>query len=156
MSKAWPVRGIDPRASVRRNARRILRVRIDELFSYAPVIPDPERVADLHAARIAAKRLRYTLELFDMIFGKRGAAAIDQLKDIQDLLGQIHDADVRIRLIEAESGSPHLDARVRTGLATMAMQELAVRSQMHQDVVQHWNALSDAGFERSLRLLTKR
>lgn len=102
MSKAWPVPGIAPSESLAENARRILAVRTAEFFSYTPIVALPEAVEELHALRIAAKRLRYTLELFRDVFGDRGEAVITQVKAFQEDLGEIHDHDVRLDLIAAE------------------------------------------------------
>ena len=52
--------------------------------------------------RISAKRLRYTLELFRPQFGKAGERQIERVKKIQELLGTLHDHDVRIELIGEE------------------------------------------------------
>jgi hypothetical protein len=102
VTKAWPVPGIDPSASLASNARRILGVRIAEYYSYQSVIRDEQAVEELHSLRISAKRLRYTLELFRIVFGESGERQILRVKQIQELLGQIHDHDVRIALIEDE------------------------------------------------------
>lgn len=102
MSKAWPVVDVDPDASVIDNARRVLAVRIAELYSYAPVVPHPELSESLHDMRIAAKRLRYTLELFRPQFGAAGLRQIDRVKALQESLGTLHDHDVRIDLIGDE------------------------------------------------------
>jgi hypothetical protein len=109
MAKAWPVPGVDPVASVPLNARRILAVRVAELYSWTPVIPHPEAIEPLHALRISAKRLRYTLELFGDDFGDDGARAIVQIREVQELLGTLHDIDVRIDLIEDELASTSLE-----------------------------------------------
>ncbi len=100
MSRAWDVPDIDPDAPMAVNARRILAVRIGELWSYDPIMPLAERTSELHDARIAAKRLRYTLELFRPVFGEAGQAAIQEIKGLQEDLGTLHDADVRIALVE--------------------------------------------------------
>jgi hypothetical protein len=102
MSRAWPVDDVDPAASLAVNARRILAVRMAEFYSYAPMVSDETAVEPLHNLRIAAKRLRYTLELFRSVFGKRGEAQIERIKAIQEDLGALHDHDVRIALIEDE------------------------------------------------------
>jgi hypothetical protein len=102
MSKAWPVANLDPNAPLDVNARRILRVRIGEFYSYEPIVANPLATIDLHNLRIAAKRLRYTLELFAGVFGDEGKRQIDRVKAIQEALGTLHDLDVRITLISDE------------------------------------------------------
>jgi hypothetical protein len=102
MSKAWPVANLDPNAPLDVNARRILRVRIGEFYSYEPIVANPLATIDLHNLRIAAKRLRYTLELFAGVFGDEGKRQIDRVKAIQEALGTLHDLDVRIALISDE------------------------------------------------------
>ena len=102
MSRAWPVRAVDPDASVIENARRVLAVRIAEYYSFEPVVAQPDLSEALHDLRISAKRLRYTLELFRPLLGKAGERQIDQVKAIQEILGTLHDHDVRIDLIGDE------------------------------------------------------
>ena len=102
MSKAWPVENLAPEESIAVNARRILRVRTGEYYSYEPVVDQPQAVEPLHDMRISAKRLRYTLELFRPLLGPLGEISIDRVKAIQEELGNLHDTDVRIALIREE------------------------------------------------------
>lgn len=102
MSRAWPVADLDPDAPLATNARRILAVKMAEYYAYAPIVPREDAGTALHDLRIAAKRLRYTLELFRVVFADVGAAQIERVKAIQEELGAIHDHDVRIGLIEDE------------------------------------------------------
>jgi hypothetical protein len=102
MSRAWPVEGIAPEGTLGDNARRILAVRIAEFYSYAPIVANENATEQLHDLRIAAKRLRYTLELFRIVFGEVGERQIERVKAIQEELGNLHDADVRIGLIQEE------------------------------------------------------
>lgn len=56
--------------------------------------------AEYHALRIRAKRLRYSLELFQDLYGRRGAQALLALKALQDGLGELQDltmTDQRLR-----------------------------------------------------------
>jgi hypothetical protein len=102
MSRAWPIHGIDPNAPVLDNARRVLAVRIAELYAFEPVVAHPELSRALHDMRIAAKRLRYTLELFRPWLGAETGALIERMKRIQEALGTLHDHDVRIDMIGDE------------------------------------------------------
>ncbi len=46
--------------------------------------------------RIAAKRLRYVLEITGPCFGPYADEAGERTKELQDLLGEIHDCDVLV------------------------------------------------------------
>ena len=62
----------------------------------------PER---LHAVRVATKKLRYALEVERELKRSRATARIEQLKRLQDLLGEIRDFEVlidRTRQVQAE------------------------------------------------------
>jgi hypothetical protein len=104
MAKPRPVTGIDPDKRMAPNARRILAVRIDEVYSYEWAITDPARVTELHDMRIACKRLRYLLEIFDVAFTTDLEPYIDTVKQLQDILGDIHDCDVQVPMLRK-----HLD-----------------------------------------------
>jgi CHAD domain-containing protein len=69
---------------------------LDEFLSYEGFIHKAENVAELHAMRIAGKHLRYTLEIFAPIYSHALDPHIRAMKNIQDLLGEIHDNDVWI------------------------------------------------------------
>ena len=155
MSRAWPVPDLDPKASLETNARRILAVRVAELFSYAPMIPNADAVLELHAARISAKRLRYTLELFHMVFGADGDAAIEEMKKLQGDLGLIHDLDVRIDLIKRELSalpeeSTEGEASPLPGLDALLERERAARARKHTAVAKRWQALERGDFQGKL------
>lgn len=55
-----------------------------------------------HALRIAAKKLRYTVELFAPLLASDTAEQIAELKDLQDTLGALHDRDVLADLLAWE------------------------------------------------------
>lgn len=120
MSRAWPVDDLDPDASLATNARRILAVKMAEYYSYAPIVAREDAVDALHDLRIAAKRLRYSLELFRAVFGDAGATQIERVKAIQEELGAIHDHDVRIDLIENELGAVTAEQSAAVGDALAA------------------------------------
>jgi CHAD domain-containing protein len=77
----------------------------------------------LHAVRVAAKKLRYALEIERELKKLRGTARIAQLKLLQDLLGRMHDFEMlidRTRQLQADvAGSDRrlafeLDRLIRT------------------------------------------
>ncbi len=75
--------------------------------AYETVLPnddDPEAmlrvpIETLHALRIDCKRLRYTLEFFREVLPPEAEPLISQVVQVQDHLGDLHDADVAIQLV---------------------------------------------------------
>jgi CHAD domain-containing protein len=98
--KARKVKGLDPDGPLQDNMRRIVDTRAAELRAFSPAVLDPRNVDALHDMRIAAKRLRYVLELSTPVFGEPAAEGAKRAKKLQDLLGEIHDCDVTIPRVE--------------------------------------------------------
>jgi CHAD domain-containing protein len=94
--KARAVEGLEPAAPLRPNAERIVRTRLEELRLLAPAALEPSASAAQHALRIAAKRLRYVLEITGPCFGPEAKAVRDAAKRLQGVLGDIHDCDVML------------------------------------------------------------
>lgn len=92
--RAKRIKGVDPAGPLAENAARIVKVRIGELRGFTPKALKPDAVAAQHDMRIAAKRLRYTLEATGFCFGRPADTARRRAKDLQDLLGEMHDTDV--------------------------------------------------------------
>jgi CHAD domain-containing protein len=131
--KARKVKDLDCAGTLQDNARRIVAVRAQEVLDHAAAAQDPVDVKALHDLRIAAKRLRYVLELT----GPKGS--VKQLKGLQDLLGEIHDCDVQLpplRTLARES--PEREAR---GLRTLAIHFATRRAELYERFYQGWPAL---------------
>ena len=92
--KARRVKKLDPAGPLAENAARIVRVRLDELRSFAPAALRADGAEAQHDMRIAAKRLRYILEATEFCFGSAGPTARRRARDLQDILGELHDCDV--------------------------------------------------------------
>src|SRR5687767_12750846 len=86
---------LDPEAPLGESLRTILSVRLDELHSF-----DPSDPAALHDLRIAAKRVRYLLEAAGPVFGESAVSGVKKMKTLQGLLGEIHDCDELLPLID--------------------------------------------------------
>src|SRR5437899_1727911 len=117
MAKAKPITGLDPRASTGKNARIIARVRLEEMYNWDKYVDNPYSIRELHDLRIAAKRLRYTLEIFEEVLPEASKAIVKELEQIQDELGSLHDSDVMIALLRLclgsqDSGEAYEDALV--------------------------------------------
>jgi hypothetical protein len=134
--KARKVKDLDPAEALADNAERIVRVRLDEMCGFMPQAADPSEVVALHDMRIAAKRLRYILEITAPIFGDYASTAVRLTKDVQDLLGEIHDCDVQIPEVQAFLDELVAEDAERLVAAAGAAQDLdpsAVRRASHRN-----------------------
>ena len=109
--KARKVEGLDRRAPLRPNAARIVETRLAELLVLAGPAQVPAASRAQHDLRIAAKRLRYVLEITGPCIGPEAEAARKAAKELQGLLGEIHDCDVMLPNAE---GIESLQALLRT------------------------------------------
>ena len=174
--KARRVKGLDGQMPLDAALRRIAETRLDELHSFEHAVHDPDAVEDLHDMRIAAKRLRYVLELSEPVLGPPAAKGAKQAKKLQDLLGEIHDCDEHLPLVErrlarlreedaaavqAAAGrnasdldpvalreAPH--RRHYSGLESLSAYLRARRGVLYRRFVREWTRLEKAGFRASL------
>jgi CHAD domain-containing protein len=131
--KARKVRQLDPAGSFEENANRIIAVRAQEVLDLGAGAQDPADAKALHDLRIAAKRLRYVLELTGP------SEPVKQLKRLQDLLGEIHDCDVQLPPLRALAREA--DEREAVGLRTLAIQFATRRAQLYERFHQGWPEL---------------
>jgi len=161
--KARTVPRLDPAAPLARGAGLLVRMRLDELCGFMPAAGDPAAVTALHDMRIAAKRLRYALELTSCCFGPYAATAVKRLKALQEVLGEIHDCDVQLpeaaalldELTAADvaavaEGRPAPHATAYAGLVAVQVQMRARREQAFARFAAMWEELERKGFRARL------
>jgi hypothetical protein len=170
--KARRVKGLDPSGSLVDNTRRIVATRVDELYSFDP----HGKPKELHDMRIAAKRLRYVLELTAPALGDAAAKGASEAKQIQTLLGEVHDCDEMLVLIGAHTerlrsgdaeaalalaprGATDLPASTARslpgrlhyrGLESLSVYFRARRELLHRRFIRKWERLERAGFRERL------
>ena len=154
MAKALPLYAVSPRESLRSNAPLMLHTRLEELYQFAPFIADPACVEELHNMRIAAKRLRYTMEIFQPCFaGKDESKEFDrlytQVKNVQEQIGEIHDRDVRGPLLQSFLDNHAGErAEIRPGLERLIDTQFAERAKLYRTFITYWNKIQKQGFRR--------
>lgn len=72
--------------------------RLAETRAFAPFLKDAP-IELLHMLRIEFKKLRYTLEYFEEVLGKQARYVINELKLLQDHLGDLNDAQVATQIL---------------------------------------------------------
>lgn len=92
-----------------RMSRTIILELLKELETLSNGLFKPLDVESLHDMRIASKRLRYSLELFQTCWGRVFGSYAKHAARIQSALGDVHDCDVWIESLGNQIG----DARKR-------------------------------------------
>jgi len=120
-------------------AAGLVTVQGAELEARLANVREPRDQKLAHDARIAGKRLRYVLEPLRPAL-PLAVIIVDRLKALQDLLGDMHDADVlhaQIMTLLAELSNTE-DAPPEEGLLALLARFAAERAQLFERVKQEW------------------
>jgi CHAD domain-containing protein len=96
----------DCSSPVEGNARRALPSLATEFFAAGTIAArKSEDYEKLHQFRLLAKRFRYTLELFQPVFGPEMNRGVKALRELQDKLGAMNDCVTALALIADNPGA---------------------------------------------------
>jgi CHAD domain-containing protein len=84
--------------NVRELAPVLIYTRLASVRAYDPFLEEAS-IERLHALRIEFKKLRYTVEYFSEVLGKEVKGVINDLKKMQDHLGDLNDAQVAVQIL---------------------------------------------------------
>ena len=84
----------EPLLTFSKMAATVIGERLKELEKLSDSLYSPFEIEPLHDMRIAAKRLRYALELFHQCWGRSLQTYAKSVAKIQTALGEVHDCDV--------------------------------------------------------------
>ncbi len=129
--KARAIEGLNSDRALMPNVALIVSVRLDELRGLADPALAPGASQAQHDLRIAAKRLRYVLEIFAPCLGEQAEAARGAAKRLQSVLGDLHDCDLMLTKVE-RIGSVEAVLRQR-------------RERLFHDFVALWQAEASKG-----------
>lgn len=115
----------------------------------AGVVGHPGRRRELHRMRIDGKPLRYALETYEVCFGPGYRACFEEVKEMLELMGAIHDLDVAVdrlrgflremRTLNRVSGN-----KVRTGaLVRLITEQAKLRDTAYREFCERidvWNS----------------
>jgi CHAD domain-containing protein len=153
----WRPAAVSPTQPFRAAAPPILEERLAELLAFEPHVEHPEDAAELHEMRIKAKWLRYTRELFAPAYADGLKKPLAAVKKLQELLGDLHDSDVRLWLLDDMLGAPlraaGLEALgllnpdpVKEGLRALRERESGERQACYIAFRREWRRLARADF----------
>jgi len=126
--------------------------RLEAMLPYQESLADPEAQQQHHAMRIAAKRLRYTLEISKPVYGVALDDSITAIKNLQSLLGDVHDCDVwagnldafaaeEEKRIRKHFGHAGPFARLNVGIEHLRQERRRRRDEVFGELVAYWEEL---------------
>jgi len=141
-----------------------IKTQLQAMLNFDQFVRDETNVAELHAMRISAKHLRYTMEIFESLYGDQIKPFISQVKRLQDLLGSIHDADVWMEMIPifikqeeqriiAYFGHNRSLRRLLPGLKAFRENRKAIRNQDYKSFILLWQKTLDEDIWEKLETL---
>jgi CHAD domain-containing protein len=105
VAKAREIPGLSADDSYAAAAAKIVEVRAQELADHAAGVLDVGDIERVHDMRVATRRLRAALEVFEPCFpSKRLKADLGDVKELADALGERRDRDVAIVALEGLVG----------------------------------------------------
>lgn len=151
-----PMCGIPPMAADH------LGNKIADLLSYEPWVQFPDAVAEHHAMRIAAKKLRYTMELYAPLYRLGLRKHTRRVAKLQQVLGDLHDCDVWIdnvsRIILRERSRERKPGDLQrpspdtvTGFKLFQHDREKERKTIYRQFVRYWSLLRQYGFFEELK-----
>lgn len=101
MAKARPIPGLTENDAYASVAARVLAVRTAELREHVAGVLDTSDIERVHDMRVATRRLRAALEVFEPCFPRKSfKATLREVKALADALGERRDRDVTIAALE--------------------------------------------------------
>lgn len=152
MARSREVPGFDCEEPFAAAAARVVEVRAAEVFEHSEGVLDTEDIERLHDMRVATRRLRAALEVFDSCFPrKRHRKALKRVKNLADALGERRDRDVSIEFLEGlEAETPESD---RAGLAALIERLRVEQRHANEELAPHLKPKRLKALRRRLRKL---
>ena len=118
MAKARPVEGLRSEDAYATAAAKIVAVRAREVADHSQNVLDVADIERVHDMRVATRRLRAALEIFEPCFpASQYRESLREVKAVADALGERRDADVAIAALERFAAS--LPGPDRPGIASL-------------------------------------
>lgn len=118
MAKAREIDGLSAEQSYAESAALIVSVRAEELSDHARGVLDTSDIERVHDMRVATRRLRAALEVFEPCFPRKAhRRALRRVKRLADGLGERRDRDVALAALH--SFNDRMPAPDRDGISSL-------------------------------------
>ena len=155
MAKAWDVPGLGPTTPFREAAGRVILVRWVEMMSYRDGTLRGEDVEELHAMRVASRRLRAAMDAFAEAFPRKSFKAyLREIKAITDTLGDARDLDVAVERLRALL--PELAPDERPGVEGLATRYADDRARETPRIAELFARIEDERFGERFQAYVER
>lgn len=139
-----------------------INMQIIKLLSYSRSLNNPIASEEHHEMRAETKRLRYALEIFNEVYEGSLNTFISRLKELQTLLGELHDADVwlsflsqfmeeELKRTETFYGTPRNFSRIKPGILALTRVNEIIRAEMYQKSTFCWDEMKKECFFDELK-----
>ena len=149
--KATESEDSDKAKSFAEAGREVIGERLKEFCELSENIYEPFIDKPLHKLRIAVKRLRYTIELYTVCWGEKLEPFADGLSDMQDHLGEVHDADIWLEFLSERLKNPanmNINFQAKMWLLGEFVQK---RTENYRKALSLWSDWHESDFTGSLR-----
>jgi CHAD domain-containing protein len=140
---------------------QVIKQRLKDFTAASRCLYLPYQVKDHHELRILAKRLRYSIELFSVCWGKELAENAKEIAEMQTSLGELHDCDVWIddlgawlKRLARKMAHEADELKMRAGATWLLRHFTAERMEHYRDALGRWEKWqTDEFLEQLIRLL---
>ena len=129
-----------------------------DLLELGASLYEPFNIEGLHEMRIAAKRLRYAVELFTACWGASIAPYAEEIAAMQGFLGEVHDCDVwieglgkRLRLGTEKSGATN-ESDYQTAVWLLS-EFVKKRTKEYRSALKLWSEWQSNDFAERMRAI---
>lgn len=135
--------------------RTVIEARLWEFCEIGTAIYEPFDGVQLHDLRIAAKHLRYSIELFAVCWGDEIAGFAAELAKLQSNLGEVHDCDLWIETLtkRLKHKNTAKTPNASEAAAWLLSKFVGKRSKEYRSALELWSKWQANKFVETLRIV---
>lgn len=132
--------------------KTVVGASLNEFLRLGTSLYNPFEIEELHEMRIAAKRLRYAIELYVSCWGEKIAPFAEEVAKMQSLLGEVHDADVWILDLSARLQDGEREQKFPAAIWLLS-KFVKTRTANYRQALELWSKWQTEDFGEKMRLI---